>query len=186
MSVSEVLNAFSASKDGSIEHLKKEFSKISTGRANPELFEGVMVEAYGQLGPIKNVAQIIVTDARTIMIKPFDRSVLASVEKGLLNAQLGLNPNNNGEMIIINIPPLSEERRKELVKLASKFAEDAKIAVRQARQKAQQGIKDLHSNDEIAEDEKNRAEKQLQEKVDEANKLVDETFKAKEADILKV
>lgn len=186
MSISEVLNTFSTSKDATIEHLKKEFGKISTGRANPELFEGVMVEAYGQMGPIKNVAQIIINDARTVMIKPFDRSVLASIEKGLLNAQLGFNPSNNGEMIIISIPPLSEERRRELVKLASKFAEDAKISIRQARQKAQQGIKDMHSSDEIAEDEKNRAEKQLQEKVDEANKMVDETLKAKEADILKV
>ena len=129
---------------------------------------------------------IIVQDAKTLLIRPFDKSVLSDIEQGILKAQLGFNPNNNGESIIINIPPLSEERRRELVKVVNKFAEEAKISIRQARQKVQQGLKEMKNNDEISEDDVVRNEKKLQEKVDASNKEVETLAKAKEQDILTV
>ncbi len=186
MSANALLDNFDKSAEASVAHMRKEFSKLQVGRANPELFEDVLVEVYGSKQPVKNVAQIIVQDAKSILIKPFDRSVIGDIEQGILKAQLGFNPNNNGESIIINIPPLSEERRRELVKVVSKFTEEAKISIRQARQKVQQGLKELKSSDEISEDEQNRCEKKLQDKVDSTNKDVEELSKNKEQDILKV
>ncbi len=186
MHADDLVASFARAFDSIEAHLKQEFAKLQVGRANPELFEHLMVEAYGTTQSIKTVAQIIVQDARSLMIKPFDKSVLADIEQSIVKAQLGFNPNNNGECIMINVPPLSEERRKELVKVVSKFSEEAKISVRQARQKVQQGLKELESQDEISEDEKNKFEKRLQEKVDQANKDLDQMSKNKEQDILKI
>lgn len=168
------------------EHLKEEFSKLQIGRASAGLVENLMVEAYGGAQQLKALAQITIPEARTISIKAWDKTLLKSIETAILAANLGLNPNNNGESILLNIPPLTEERRKDLVKLVYKYAEDSKIVVRQARQKAHQKFKDAEKNEEISEDQATGAEKNLQSAVDEVNKTIEELVKKKEQEVLTV
>ena len=124
-----------------IENMKKRFLNIRAGRANPAMLDGVMVNYYGSDTPLKQLATISVPEARQLCIKPFDRSSIGAIEKGIYEANIGLTPNNNGEMIIITIPPLTEERRKEYVKQVKSMAEDAKIALRNIRQDANKDIK---------------------------------------------
>ncbi len=172
--------------DKASDHLAYELSKLQTGRASTALFEDVSVEAYGSSQPLKNLAQITLTDSRTVSIKPFDKSILKDIESGINNANLNLNPNTLADVIIINIPALTEDRRKDLVKLVKKAQEDAKVGVRQARQKQLVKVKDMLSNDEISRDDMTSFEKKLQELVDGFNGNIDDKAKNKEVDILKV
>jgi len=183
---SEYYNLFEQDSKKAIDHLLYEFSKLQTGRAQSSLFEDIMVEAYGSMQPMKNVAQITIPDAKTVSIKPFDKSILKSVETGIVNANLNLNPNSLADSIIINIPPLTEERRRDLVKVIKSASEDCKVSIRQSRQKAINKVKELLTNDEISKDDMTGFEKKLQELVDNYNNEVEAKFKEKEADILKV
>jgi len=183
---SEYYNLFEQDSKKAIDHLLYEFSKLQTGRAQSSLFEDIMVEAYGSMQPMKNVAQITIPDAKTVSIKPFDKSILKSVETGIVNANLNLNPNSLTDSIIINIPPLTEERRKDLVKVIKSASEDCKVSIRQSRQKALNKVKELLTNDEISKDDMTGFEKKLQELVDNFNNEVESKFKEKETDILKV
>jgi ribosome recycling factor len=179
---SEAKNDFSKA----VNHLQEEYSRLQIGRASSTLVENLMVEAYGGAQQIKALAQIVIPESRTISIKAWDKSLLKNIETAILAANIGLNPNNNGESILLNIPPMTEERRKDIVKIVYKLAEDAKIVIRQVRQKAHQKFKDLEKNDEISEDDALAAEKRLQSLVDDANKTVEDMSKKKEQEVLTV
>lgn len=173
---------FSKIKD----HLLSEFSRLQVGRASAVLVEDVPVEAYGSTQPIKALASVSIPDARTIQIQPWDKGLLSHIEKAIVGIGTGLNPKNDGICIRINIPPLTEERRKELTKLVGKMSEEAKISVRTTRQDVQKIFKNQKANSEITEDDFFMAEKALQDAVDAINKEIDAMADKKEADIMTV
>ena len=168
--------------ESSIESLEKRLLNIRAGRANPAILDGVMVSYYGADTPLKQLATISIPEARQLMIKPFDRSSLGAIEKGIYEANIGLTPNNNGEVIILNIPVLTEETRKDYVKQAKGIAEDCKIALRNIRQDANNDIKKL----EVTEDEVKSGQEEVQELINKYNKIVDEKFKVKEQELMTV
>lgn len=166
----------------SIEALEKRLSQIRAGRANPNMISNVKVEAYGNIMSIKEVANITVPSARELMVKPFDKSLLKNIERGINEANLGFNPTNNGEIIIITLPELTEDKRKEFVKDAKKVGEDAKISLRNIRQNINNEIK----KDELAEDEEKRLLNEIQDLINKYNKIVDEHITEKEKALLEV
>ncbi|MDD2693669.1 MAG: ribosome recycling factor [Candidatus Gracilibacteria bacterium] len=167
-------------------HLQNELAKLQAGRANPAIVEGVYVMAYGSSQPLKNVAAVSTLDAQTIVIQPWDKTIIRDIEKGISDANLGLNPSNNGESLMIKIPPLTEERRRDLVKLASRLGEDGKVGIRTVRQDFKKKIDSAKANKEISEDEAKSYETDLQKQIDAAMKEVDSFLKTKEDDIMKV
>lgn len=170
----------------SIDHLRHEYVKLQIGRANPVLVEGLDVEAYGIKQKMKALANVSVPDARTLQIQPWDKGTISAIEKAIQTSGLNLTPNNDGNVVRINFPPLTEERRKELVKLVHKMAEDARISVRQSRQEVHAKIKEQEKEKAISETEARGAEKKLQEKVDSFNKQIEELAKAKEKDVMTI
>ncbi len=168
------------------EALKRDLAKIRAGRANPDILDSVRVDYYGSPTPLKQLASISVPEARLIVLKPFDRSQMQVIEKAIMETQLGLNPSNDGEIIRIPMPPLTEERRKELMKLARKSGEDSKVAIRKARHDAKDMIDSLQKEGEVGEDDAGRAKKELEEIVKTGTTRVDEIVSKKEADILEV
>ncbi|MCE2614033.1 ribosome recycling factor [Flavobacteriaceae bacterium D16] len=177
-----VLETTKESMDAAIEHLEKEFIKIRAGRANPSMLSSVMVEYYGSMTPLSQVSNINTPDARTLSVQPWEKSLLGEIETAIMNANLGFNPMNNGETVIINVPPLTEERRIQLVKQAKAETEDAKVGVRSARQEANKEIKSL----EVSEDLEKNAEIDIQELTDSYIKKIDALLEVKEAEIMKV
>lgn len=169
-----------------LSHLHDEFGKLQIGRASTGLVETLTVEAYGAVQPIKAVASISVPDARSIQIQPWDKSMLPAIEKAVQNSDLNLNPINNGNSILLNIPPLTEERRRDLVKIVGRLAEEAKISVRNVRHDAMSTYKRLEHEGDMTEDDRTRAEKQLQERVDKANEEIVELAKQKEEAIMTI
>lgn len=169
-----------------LDHLKGEYAGLQIGRASAALVENLDVEAYGSVQPMKALASISIPDPKTIQIQPWDRSQLQAVEKAIQNSDINITPTNDGIVVRLNIPPLTEERRADLAKVVHRLAEEARISVRQARQKVHDQIKESHKNSEITEDEKTSAEKRLQEKVDDVNKEIESLAKAKEAEVMKV
>jgi ribosome recycling factor len=168
------------------EALKRDLAKIRAGRANPAILDGVRVDYYGSPTPLKQLASISVPEPRMIVLKPFDRSQMQVIEKAIMEAQLGLNPGNDGELIRVPMPPLTEERRKELVKVARKSGEECKVAIRKARHDAKDMIDSLQKEGEVGEDDADRARKELEEIVKTGTHKVDEIVSKKEADILEV
>ena len=162
--------------------MENRFLNIRAGRANPKILDKVMVEYYGVPTPLIQLATVSVPEARKIVIKPFDRSSIGSIEKGIFEADLGLTPNNNGETIMLVIPELTEERRKEYVKEAKMVAEDAKIALRNIRQDANNSIKKL----EITEDEQKLGQDDVQELINKYNKEIEDKFKLKENELMEI
>lgn len=167
------------------EHLKFEFSKLQVGRANPAIVETVIVSAYGSTQPLKNVAAVSNLDAQTLTIQPWDKSLIKDIEKAISEANLGLNPSNNGETLMIKFPTLTEERRKEIVKLAGKIAEEGKIAIRNIRGDFKKKIDSAKSEKTISEDEAKMHENNLQKIIDQAIKNVENSLDEKEKDIMK-
>ncbi len=165
-----------------LEHLQEEYAKIQTGRANAALVENILVESYGAKMPLKGVASISIPEFHQIVIQPWDRSQIQAVEKAIRESNLGLNPQNDGILVRLNLPPLTEERRKDLVKLVHRSAEDARIAVRNARHEAMGQLKAL----ELSEDDQKAREQGLQKQVDEFNKKIEEAAKKKEQDVMTV
>ena len=168
--------------ESAIESLEKKFINIRAGRANPAILDGVMVNYYGVSTPLKQLANISIPEARQLCIKPFDKSALSAIEKGIYEANIGLTPNNNGEIIILNIPALTEDTRKEYVKQAKSVAEEIKIALRNIRQDANNDIKKL----EIPEDDIKFGIEEIQELINKYNKIVDNKLEIKEKDLLSV
>tara|TARA_X000000950_G_scaffold176705_1_gene214565 strand:- start:250 stop:804 length:555 start_codon:yes stop_codon:yes gene_type:complete len=175
-----IIEAADESMRFSIEHLEKELVNIRAGRANPVMLKGVMIEYYGVPTPLSQVSNINTPDGRTITVQPWEKPLLAEIERGILNANLGFNPMNNGESLIINVPPLTEERRMELVKLAKAETENAKVSIRNARKDANNEIK----KSDISKDIQQNAEIDIQELTDNYIKKVDDIFLSKEKDIL--
>ncbi len=165
-----------------IENMEKRFTNIRAGRANPAILDGVMVSYYGVPTPLKQLANISIPEARQLSIKPFDKSALGAIEKGIYEANIGLTPNNNGEVIILNIPALTEETRKEYVKQAKSVAEDAKINLRNIRQDANNDIKKL----ELTEDDVKYCQDEVQALINKYNKIVEEKLEIKEKELLSV
>lgn len=169
-----------------IHHLDSEFSKLQAGRANPAMVEDIRVDSYGSLTPIKNVASINLLDSQTLSIAPWDRSQVHAIAKAITDAGVGLNPQTMADSVMIRVPALTEERRKDIVKIAKKFSEDAKVSVRSARQDSLKDIKTAKDAKEITEDDVKSFENDLQKMVDDANKKIEEMAKKKEQDIMKV
>ena len=186
MTTDDVMKKAGADFDKTINHLKDEFARLQVGRANPVLVEGISVEMYGVSQPLKSLASISIPEPRTIVIQPWDRGALSPIEKGIVGAGIGLNPVNDGIVIRISIPPLTEDRRKDLVKRVKSLAEEARIAVRTSRKDGIISFKEMEKNSEITEDDLRTFEKGLQDKVDEINKKVDELAEMKEKDIMTV
>lgn len=169
-----------------LNHLREEYSRLNVGRASAALVEGILVEAYGSKQPLKAVASIMVTDARTLVIQPWDKNVLLSILKAIQTCELHLNPSDDGSTIRIPIPPLTQERRQELVKVVNRLAEEARISVRHARQHVLTAMKKLEQDKKMSENDYFGGEKKMQEKVDKVNDLVFELAKTKEKDIMTV
>ncbi|MFC1814885.1 ribosome recycling factor [Thermodesulfobacteriota bacterium] len=168
----------------SITALKNEFKKIRTGRAFLSLLDGIRADYYGTPTPLNQMASLSVPESRLITIQPWDVSVIKDIEKAILKSDLGLTPSNDGKIIRITIPPLTEERRKELVKIANKISEDYKVAVRNIRRDSNELLKGLKKDSEISEDDTFKAQEQVQKITDEHIKLIDDVYKEKEKEIL--
>ena len=168
--------------DKTIENLEKRFATVRAGRANPSSLDGVMVEYYGSMTPLKQLATISVPEARQLLIKPFDKSALAGIEKAILASNLGYTPGNDGETIRIVIPELTEDRRRELAKQVKSISEDAKVSIRNIRHDGLEAIEKL----ELPEDEEKGVEKDIQSLVNEYNKKIESLLKEKEEELLTV
>ncbi len=177
-----ILETTRESMEAAITHLQKAFMKIRAGKASPAMLSTVTVDYYGSQTPLSQVSNINTPDARTISVQPWEKSMLTEIETAIMHANLGFNPMNNGEMVIINVPPLTEERRIQLVKQAKSEAEDAKVSVRSSRQEANKEIKNL----DISEDLESNAEIDIQELTDDFTKKIDQLLQTKEAEIMKV
>lgn len=175
-------NDVKSKMDKVIENLESRFTTVRAGRANPNILNGIMVEYYGAPTPIQSVATISVPEARQLMIKPFDKSLLKEIEKAIYAAELGMAPTNNGEVVFITIPELTEETRKNYVKQVKEMAEEARIALRNVRQDANNNIK----REEYAEDEEKRYLDQVQKLIDKYNVIVEEKYKEKEKELLSI
>lgn len=168
--------------ENTISSLENKFTNVRAGRANPNMLDGITVEYYGVPTPLKQLANISIPEARQLMIKPFDKSILGGIEKAIFEANLGLTPNNNGECIFLVIPPLTEERRKELVKQVKQLAEEARIALRNIRQDANTAIKNL----KLPEDTEKEGNNEVQELINKYNKVIDEKLKIKEQELMTI
>jgi ribosome recycling factor len=168
----------------SVEALKKDFSHVRTGRATPSLLDGIKVEYYGAIMPVNQVATISVPEARLILIQPWEKTMLPVIEKAIKASDLGLNPQNDGNMIRVPIPALSEERRKELVKHSKKISEDNKIAVRNIRRDANDRLKKAEKDKEITQDESKKSQEEIQKLTDAKIADIDKLLEAKEKEIL--
>lgn len=177
-----VLNDTNERMQQALLSLDKKFTNVRAGRANPSMLDGIMVEYYGVPTPLKQIANITIPEARQLSIKPYDRSALAGIEKAIFEANLGVTPNNNGEVVFIVIPPLTEDRRKELVKQVKALAEEGKIALRNIRQDANSELKKL----ELPEDEEKLGNEKVQEIINKFNKEIDEKLKEKENELMTI
>lgn len=180
----EILSEVRQKMNKAVEALKKDFRKIRTGRASTALLDGIKVECYDTLMPLDQVATISAPESRLLTIQPWDQSIMGNVEKSILKSELGLTPMNDGKIIRISIPPLTEERRKELAKLARKMAEENKISIRNLRRDANDMFKELKNEKEISEDDLYRAQDEVQQITDEFIKKIDETTAQKEQEIM--
>jgi ribosome recycling factor len=182
----EIIKDADAKMQKSVEAARHEFSTLRTGRANPAILDGINVESYGTSMPINQVAQIHAVDARQITISPYDRSMLGPIEKAIKTSDLNINPINDGISVRLNLPPLTTERRKEMVKVLQRKAEDGKVSVRNIRRDFNEQIKQLEKKSEVSKDEAKRSEEQLQKLTDKYIAQVDELQKTKEAELMEV
>lgn len=186
MEIKEIISREEARMDKTIESLKHEFANVRTGRAHTSLLDSVMVDYYGAPTPVNQVANVSAPDPRMILIAPWDKTMIGAIEKAILTSDLGLNPNNDGDSIRLAIPQLTEERRKELVKVVSKKAEDAKVAIRNIRRDANDAIKKEEKSKTITEDVSKDGQDQVQKLTDKKIKLIDELRDIKEKDVMSV
>ena len=178
----DILNETESRMKKAIENMENRFLNVRAGRANPAMLNGIMVEYYGAPTPLQSLANITVPEARQLFIKPFDRSIVKDIERAINEANLGITPTNNGEMVILTIPELTEDKRRDYVKQIKTIAEEAKIALRNAREDARNSIK----REELPEDETNAYYDDIQDLINEYNKIVDEKTKVKEQELMTV
>lgn len=182
----QILSEAKMKMEHALSFLHEEFGKLQIGRASTTLVDSIMVDNFGALSPLKGVASITIPEPTQIAIQPWNRDQLPNIEKAINESSLGLNPSNDGTTIRIIIPPLTEDRRKDIVKLVHKYAEDARISIRNSRHEAMSSLKALEKEKLISEDELSSKEKELQNTVDEFNKKTEESSKNKEQEIMKV
>lgn len=172
--------------DGAIEALRREFAGVRTGKASPALLDSVKVEAYGSVMPINQVGTVSAPEARMLIVQPWDKSLIKAIEKGLRESDLGINPSNDGQVIRIPIPALTEERRREYVKMLHKLTEEARVAVRNVRRDANDEIKQSQKDDGLSEDDIRREQGEVQKLTDQYIAKIEELMKHKEAEIMEV
>jgi ribosome recycling factor len=170
----------------SVESIKNEFRTLRTGRASAALFEKIRVDYYGQMTPLSQVSNISIPEARLVVIQPWDRNLIGEIEKAIQKSELSLNPSNDGKVIRLSIPPLTEQRRKDLVKVAKNTAENGRVAVRNIRRDAIDSLKELEKEKLISEDERKNGEQEIQKLTDEHVKIIGELLDEKEQDIMEV
>lgn len=175
-----------AKMDGVLEHLKKELAGLRGGRASLSMLDHIKVDYYGTPTPLKQVSNLAMPDGRMITIQPWDMSIMKEIEKAIVTSDLGITPSNDGKLIRLPIPPLSEERRKDLVKVSKKYGEDTKIHIRGIRREGNEELKKLQKNSTITEDDLRRGENEIQKVTDADTKKVDELLKKKEEEILEI
>lgn len=186
MAADDILKKAEEKMESSAAAADRELGSIRTGRASVSLLDRIYVESYDQRMPLKQVATVSVPDARTVVVQPWDKSIIKDVERAIYQSGLGLTPTNDGNIIRIHIPPLTEERRQELVKLVKKLAEEGKVAVRRVRGDANKALKSAEKNGEISEDDAQRLMEKIQELTDNYIKRVDALLEAKEEEILEI
>ncbi len=182
----EVLKITEESMASAIAHLQHDLSGIRTGKANPALLDSIRVDYFGQQVPLKQVASIAVPDPRLITIQPWDKSVVPEIEKAILGSELGLNPQNDGTIIRLPIPQLTEDRRKDLVKVVKRLGEDAKVSLRNIRRNVNEDIRKLEKSHDIGEDEMHSNQEEIQKLTDSYVKQVEEVVSTKEKDVLEI
>lgn len=182
----EILDAAAPKMEKALEHFEYQLSEVKAGKASPTVLNSVMVESYGAMMPVNQVASVSVPDARTIVIQPWDKKIIQAIEKAIINSNLGMTPSNNGEMIRLNVPPLTEERRKALVKQIKADAEAARVTMRGVRRDAIDAIKKAIKADGLPEDVAKDGEDEAQKMLDRYSKNIDEMVAAKEKEIMTV
>jgi len=184
--VNDILEQTSTNMEKSIEALKRDFSSLRTGKVTTGIVDNIKVDYYGTMTPLTQVGNVIATDATTISITPWEKQLLGDIEKAIQEANIGVNPNNDGDFIKLFFPPMTSEQRQEIVKQAKGMVEHAKVSIRNVRKDSNDKVKKLEKDKEIGEDESKKAQDQIQKLTDEHVSKIDEAFKTKEADILKV
>ncbi|MFC1631740.1 ribosome recycling factor [Candidatus Omnitrophota bacterium] len=183
MAIKDIIHDTDAKMKKTVDSIKREFTEIRTGRASTALVEGVLVEYYGTKTPIKQLASISTPDARLVAIHPWDASTITEIERAILQANLGLVPNNDGKIIRISIPHLTDERRQELDKIVKRIAENGRVSLRTARRDANEHLKQLEKSKDIAEDDRFKSQDEVQKMIDKYTKQIDEVLEAKEKEI---
>jgi ribosome recycling factor len=184
--VKDLLDDANDRMDKSVEATKHEFGSVRTGRASPSLLDRVQVDYYGAVTPLKQLANISASEARLLTVTPYDKSSIKAIEKGILESDVGLTPSNDGNLIRLTIPELTEERRKDLAKVVRRIAEEGRISVRNARRDVQHDLRELKSEGELGADDERRAEAELQKLTDQHTAAIDASLAAKEKEILEV
>jgi len=184
MPVKNIVDAAADSMKKAVEHVGSQLAKVRTGRASAAILDNVKVEYYGEPTPVSQVGSVSTPDARSIMIQPWDRSVLGAMEKAILAANLGVTPQNDGQVIRINVPPLTEERRKDIVKQCKKIAEEGKLVVRNVRRDANEELKVAEKKEHYSEDDRKRGEDDVQKATDKYIKEIDVILVAKEKEVM--
>ena len=184
--IEEFLSDAERRMDSSIEHTRHEFNSVRTGRASPALLDRIAIDYYGTQTPLKNMATISAPEPRLLSVQPYDPTQIRAVEKAIQESDLGLTPSNDGKLIRLPIPQLTEERRKELVKLVRRYAEEGRVAVRNVRRDVMRHLEELVRNGDVGDDEERRAETQVQKLTDEHGKQIDELLKHKEAEVMEL
>ena len=182
----DILDDVNHRMDRTIEAFRRDLGQLRTGRAAPALIEDLSIDYYGSATPLKQIASISAPDARAIMVQPWDKGAMREIERSLQRSEMGFNPSNDGNVITVPIPPLTNERRQEMVRLLRKKAEDGKVSLRNVRRDGQDTLRKMERDKDISQDENRRAQDQLQKVTDGHTKLIDETASAKEAEILQV
>jgi len=184
--ISKILESVKTSMDGAVQSLKKDLNGIRTGRASPNLLDSVVVDSYGQKMPLKNVANISVPEPKMILVQVWDRDAMKNAAKAIVDSGLGLNPIVEGQVIRIVLPDLTEERRKELIKVVGKHAEKSRIAIRNIRRDGIDELKKLEKAKEISEDDTKRHSNDIQKLTDDFNKIIDKIIEEKEKELMKI
>lgn len=186
MPIQDVTNKAQAAMKKAIEHLQQEFSKVRTGRASAAILDPVRVDYYGSPMPLNQVGSVAVPDARTIVVQPFEKAMLSPIEKAIREADLGLNPSNDGNVVRVPVPMLTEERRKEIVKTCKKAAEESRVAVRNLRRDYNEVLKKVEKDEHLSEDDRKRGEGDIQKVTDRFIKDIDDVLAKKEKEVMEV
>lgn len=184
MDKNEFLEECELEMDDAVDSTRRELSQLRTGRASPALLDGIIVEAYGTKTPLRQLANVSVPEARLMVIQPWDKSIIADIERAILKSELGIPPNSDGKLIRLSIPPLTEERRRELVKISRKIGEEGKVKIRHLRRDSNESLKKAEKEGEISEDDSRNVQEEVQKRTDKYIEVIDGILKEKEQEIM--